>query len=208
MPSFLVPLHEQVITGTALPPAGFAPGSLAASADGRGAGIHAGTALAAILSGGGTRPLTRPQVDECACVAIDAGLKSAIGANVAARLSACMAAVIPYSLLSPAGARVACEAARRLLPAAADTACVAVRDQALQAGLCALANIPSQTDPTHLHALLDTAVAAGLSASVEQGSRKALRAAVVGGMDIGLRTQTIPPASQRPVLAAFPHASC
>jgi hypothetical protein len=200
--------HEHVIVGTAKPQAGPAAVSLPASAEDRRAGIHAGTALAAVLSCGGTRPLTRTRVDECACAAIDAGVKSAIVANVAARLSSCMAAVMPYSLLSPAGAKVACEAARRLLPGAAEAAYLAVRDQAVQAGLDTLADIPPQTEPSDFHALLDAAIAAGVSASVERGSRKALRAAVVEGMNIGLRTQTIPPASQGPALAALPRPRC
>lgn len=179
--------------------------SSAAAAEGRRAGVEAGNTLAAILSCGDTRPLTRPAVDECACVAIDAGVKSAIAANVAARLSACMAAVAPYSLLSPAGAKLACEAARRLLPGCTEAACLMIRDQAERAGLETLTHIPPQVEPGQLPALLDAAVAAAIAATIEPGSRKALRAAVVAGMDIGLRTQTTPAARHDRVPAAFPN---
>jgi hypothetical protein len=179
--------------------------SSAAAAAGRRAGIEAGSALAAILSCGGTRPLTRPGVDECACAAIEAGVKSGIAANAAARLSACMAAVVPYSLLSPAGAQVACEAARRLLPGSTEAACLAVRDQAQQAGLETLTHIPPQVELGQLHALLDAAVAAAIATTIEPGSRKALRTAVVAGMDIGLRSQTTPAARQDRVPAAWPN---
>jgi hypothetical protein len=206
MPSTFVMPHDHAITAAGQPPsAGHTAVWSAAAAEGRRAGIEAGSALAAILSCDGTRPLTRPGVDECACTAIDAGVKGAIAANVAARLSACMAAVVPYSLLSPAGAKVACEAARRLLPGCADTAYLAVRDQAEQAGLETLAHIPPQVEPGQLAALLDAAVAAAIAATIEPGSRKALRAAVVAGIDIGLRSQTKPSTRQDRASAALPH---
>jgi hypothetical protein len=180
------------------PSTGAPPLLLAAFAQGQRAGIDAGAALAASLGCGTTQPLMRPGLDECARAAIEAGVKCAIAANVASRLSACLAAVIPYAVLSRAGAQAACEAARRLVQEATDRSYAAVRDQAVQAGLQALANVPQPIEPDRLDALLSAAVAAGIAAGIEQGSRRALRAAVVEGMNIGLRMQLIAPAPAAP----------